>query len=62
MGRFFLHKKDKAKLGARLMVLDVNGRVMKRGVISNGSQRVELPKSGSYTVRVGKDAAQVNVK
>ncbi|WP_294112420.1 hypothetical protein [uncultured Fibrobacter sp.] len=45
-----------------MMVLDVNGRVMKRGVISNGSQRVELPKSGSYTVRVGKDAAQVNVK
>ena len=44
------------------MVLDVNGRVMKRGVILNGSQRVELPKSGSYTVCVGKDAAQVNVK
>ncbi len=53
---------EEAKLGARLMVLDVNGRVVKRGVISNGSQRVEVPESGSYTVRVGKDAAQVNVK
>ena len=53
---------EEAKLGARLMVLDVNGRVVKRGVISSGSQRVEVPESGSYTVRVGKDAAQVNVK
>jgi hypothetical protein len=53
---------EEAKLGARLMVLDLNGKVVKRGVISNESQRVEVPKSGSYTVRVGKDAAQVNVK
>ena len=44
------------------MVLDLNGKVVKRGVISNESQRVEVPKSGSYTVRVGKQAAQVNVK
>lgn len=53
---------EEAKLGARLMVLDLNGKVVKRGVISNESQRVEVPKSGSYTVRVGKQAAQVNVK
>ena len=53
---------EEAKLGARLMVLDLNGKVVKRGVISNESQRVEVPKSGSYTVRVGREAMQVNVK
>ena len=53
---------EEAQMGARYAVFDMDGRVVKRGVVSNGSQRVEVPKSGSYTVRVGKAAVQVNVK
>ena len=53
---------QKAQMGARYAVFDMDGRVVKRGVVSNGLQRVEVPKSGSYTVRVDKDAVQVNVK
>ena len=53
---------QEARLGARYMVFDMDGRIVKRGVVSNGSQRVNVPKSGSYTVRVDKDAVQVNVR
>jgi hypothetical protein len=53
---------EEAQMGARYAVFDMDGRVVRRGVVSNGSQRVEVPKSGSYMVRVGKDALQVNVK
>ena len=53
---------EEAQVGARFAVFDMDGRVVRRGVVANGSQRVEVPKSGSYTVRVGKDALQVNVK
>ena len=53
---------EEAQMGARYAVFDMDGRVVRRGVVSNGSQRVEVPKSGSYTVRVNKEAVQVNVK
>lgn len=53
---------ENAKLGSRIMVFDASGRVVKRGTVSNGSQRVELPKSGCYTVRVNREAVQVNVR
>lgn len=53
---------EEAQVGDRITVFDMDGRVVKRGIVSNGSQHVEVPKSGSYTVRVGKDAVQVNVK
>lgn len=53
---------EDAKIGANLTIFDMGGRIVKRGTISNGSQRVELPKSGSYTVRVNREAVQVNVK
>jgi len=53
---------EEAQMGARYAVFDMDGRVVKRGVVANGSQRVEVPKSGSYTVRVGKESVQVNVK
>lgn len=53
---------EEAQVGDRITVFDMDGRVVKRGIVSNGSQHVEVPKSGSYTVRVGKAAVQVNVK
>lgn len=53
---------EEAQMGARYAVFDMDGRVVKRGTVSNGSERVEVSKSGSYMVRVGKDALQVNVK
>jgi hypothetical protein len=51
-----------AQVGSRFAVIDMGGRVVRSGIVSNGSQRVEVPKSGSYTVRVNKEAVQVNVK
>ena len=53
---------EEAQVGDRITVFDMDGRIVKRGIVSNGSQHVEVPKPGSYTVRVGKDAVQVNVK
>lgn len=53
---------EEAQVGDRITVFDMDGRIVKRGIVSNGSQRVEVAKPGSYTVRVGKDAVQVNVK
>ena len=53
---------EEAQMGARYAVFDMDGRVVKRGVVSNGTQRVDIPKSGSYTVRVNKESVQVNVK
>ena len=53
---------EEAKIGAHMTVLDANGRIVKRGVISNASQRVDISKCGSYMVRVNNEATQVNVK
>lgn len=53
---------EEAQVGDRIVVFDMDGRVVKRGIVSNGSERVEVAKPGSYTVRVGKAAVQVNVK
>ena len=53
---------EEAQVGDRITVFDMDGRIVKRGIVSNGSQHIEVPKPGSYTVRVGKDAVQVNVK
>lgn len=53
---------ENARIGARMMLFDMDGRVVKRGIISNASQRVEVSKPGSYTVRINNEAVQVNVK
>ena len=53
---------EEAKIGAHMTVLDANGRIVKRGVISNVSQRVDISKCGSYMVRVNNEVTQVNVK
>ncbi len=53
---------EEAQVGDRIVVFDMDGRVVKRGIVSNGSERVEVAKPGSYTVRVGKAAVQVNVR
>ena len=51
-----------AKVGSNYAVIDMGGRIVRSGIVSNGSQRVEVSKSGSYMVRVGREAMQVNVK
>ena len=51
-----------AKLGARLMVFDMNGVLVSRGVVSHGTQRVELSSSGMYIVRVNNQLRRVKVK
>ena len=51
-----------AKVGSSYAVIDMGGRIVRSGIVSNGSQRVDVSKSGSYMVRVGREAMQVNVK
>lgn len=51
-----------AKLGATLMVFDLNGVLVSKGVVSRGTQRVELSKAGMYIVRVNNQLRRVNVK
>lgn len=51
-----------AQVGSRFAVIDMGGRVVRSGIVSNGSQRVDVSKSGSYMVRVGREAVQVNIK
>ena len=53
---------QEARVGDSYAVFGMDGRIVKRGVVSNGSQRVEIPESGSYTVRVNKSSVQVNIK
>ena len=51
-----------AKVGSNYAVIDMGGRIVRSGIVSNGSQRVDVSKSGSYMVRVGREAMQVNMK
>ena len=51
-----------AKLGAKLMVFDLNGVLVSKGIVSRGTQRVELSKAGMYIVRVNNQLRRVNVK
>ena len=51
-----------AKVGSSYAVIDMGGRIVRSGIVSNGTQRVDVSKSGSYMVRVGREAMQVNVK
>lgn len=51
-----------AKLGTKLMVFDLNGVLVSKGVVSRGTQRVELSKAGMYIVRVNNQLRRVNVK
>lgn len=51
-----------AKIGAKIAVFDMQGHLMVNGIVENGTQRVELAKSGSYVVRVNNQVARVNVR
>ena len=51
-----------AKVGATVRVFDMNGKIVSQGVIENGTQRVELSKSGNYVVQVNRQSVRVNVK
>ncbi|MCQ2121977.1 MAG: InlB B-repeat-containing protein [Fibrobacter sp.] len=50
-----------AKMGAKIAVYGMNGRLVTQGIVENGTTRVELTKAGSYVVRVNNQYSRVNV-
>ncbi|MCQ2060444.1 MAG: InlB B-repeat-containing protein [Fibrobacter sp.] len=50
-----------AKMGAKIAVYGMDGRLVTQGVVENGTTRVELTKAGSYVVRVNNQYSRVDV-
>ncbi len=51
-----------AKIGAKIAVFDMSGRLVTTSMVQGGTQLVELDKAGSYVVRINNQAARVNVR
>ena len=51
-----------AKMGAKIAVFDMSGRMVAQGIVENGTTRVDLAKAGSYVVRVNNQVNRVNVR
>jgi len=51
-----------ARIGSKVMVYDLQGVLVARDVIADGTRRIELPRSGSYVVRINRQALRVNVE
>lgn len=51
-----------AQSGAKISVFDLRGNVMYAGFVYASNINVEMPRSGSYLVRIGNQTQRVNVK
>lgn len=51
-----------AQSGAKISVFDLRGNVMFAGFVYASNINVEMPRSGSYLVRIGNQTQRVNVK
>lgn len=51
-----------APVGANFNLLDLQGRVLRRGVVNAPAFSLEMPYAGTYIVRVGKQIDRVRVK
>ena len=51
-----------AKIGAKIAIFDLSGRIVHSGIVSNGTTHLELPQSGSYVVRINNQAIRVTAK
>ena len=66
--RFNLHVQNRtlqiqnARIGSAFAVLDLQGRVLRRGVVNSPEFSIELQNSGAYIVRVGKQVQKIRVK
>ena len=66
--RFNLHVQNgtlqiqNARIGSAFAVLDLQGRMLRRGVVKSSAFSFELSNAGAYIVRVGKQVERVRVK
>ena len=66
--RFNLHVQNRtvqiqnARIGAAFAVLDLQGRMLRRGVVKSSAFSFELSNAGAYIVRVGKEIQKIRVK
>ena len=66
--RFNLHVQNRtlqiqnARIGSAFAVLDLQGRVLRRGVVNSPEFSMELQNAGAYIVRVGKEIQKIRVK
>ena len=66
--RFNLHVQNRtlqiqnARIGSAFAVLDLQGRMLRRGVVKSSAFSFELSNAGAYIVRVGKQVERVRVK
>ncbi|PBC73452.1 InlB B-repeat-containing protein [Fibrobacter intestinalis] len=66
--RFNLHVQNRtlqiqnARIGAAFNLLDLQGRVLHRGVVNAPVFSLEMPNAGAYIVRVGKEIQKIRVK
>ena len=66
--RFNLHVQNRtlqiqnARIGSAFAVLDLQGRVLRRGVVNSSEFSMELQNAGTYIVRVGKEIQKIRVK
>ena len=66
--RFNLHVQNRtvqiqnARVGSAFAVLDLQGCVLRRGVVNSSEYSIELQNAGTYIVRVGKQVERVRVK
>ncbi|PBC66431.1 InlB B-repeat-containing protein [Fibrobacter sp. UWS1] len=66
--RFNLHVQNRtlqiqnARIGSAFAVLDLQGRVLRRGVVNSPEFSMELQNAGTYIVRVGKEIQKIRVK
>ena len=66
--RFNLHVQNRtlqiqnARIGSAFAVLDLQGRVLRRGVVNSPEFSMELQNAGTYIVRVGSQVQKIRVK
>ncbi|SJZ59422.1 InlB B-repeat-containing protein, partial [Fibrobacter intestinalis] len=66
--RFNLHVQNRtlqiqnARIGSAFAVLDLQGRVLRRGVVNSSEFSMELQNAGAYIVRVGSQVQKIRVK
>ena len=66
--RFNLHVQNRtlqiqnARIGSAFAVLDLQGRVLRRGVVNSPEFSMELQNAGTYIVRIGTQVQKIRVK
>ena len=66
--RFNLHVQNRtlqiqnARIGSAFAVLDLQGRVLRRGVVNSPEFSMELQNAGTYIVRVSSQVQKIRVK